>query len=65
MSPGTDPLARVLVFLRQAKRACTAADVKLALAVAGARRAEVDAEWPRVHKRLRRHPHVLVEGARR
>ena len=64
MTLGPDPLARVLGVLSQAGVACTAADIKQALADAGVRRADVVDEWPRVQKRLRHHPYVLVEGAR-
>jgi hypothetical protein len=59
-----DPVARVLGVLREAEQACTAADIKRALVHAGAKRAEVDGEWPRLQKRLRHHPYVRVEGVR-
>jgi uncharacterized membrane protein len=57
-----DPLACVLGVLREAGQAWTATDIKQALARAG--RADLDGEWPRVQRRLRHHPYVLVEGTR-
>jgi hypothetical protein len=64
VSLGPDPLARVLGVLCDAGRACSAAEIKQALQRSGARRADVDAEWPRVQKRLRHHPYVVAEGTR-
>jgi hypothetical protein len=64
MTLASDPLARVLGVLREAGHACTVAEIKQALAQAGQKRPEIDAEWPRVQKRLRHHPYVLVEGDR-
>jgi hypothetical protein len=64
MDLGADPLAAVLGVLRHAGQACTVSGVKKALEHAGARRAEIDTVWPRVQKRLRHHPYVVVEGDR-
>ena len=64
MSLGADPLSQVLGVLRQAGEPCTGPTIKKALEHAGAARAEVDAAWPRVQKRLRLHPYVVVDGPR-
>lgn len=64
MTLGPDPLPRVLEVLSQLGRACTAAEIKQALAQAGAKRAAIEAAWPRAQKRLRHHPYVRVDGDR-
>lgn len=61
---GADPLARVLSLLSEVGHACTAADIKKAWEHAGAKRATIATEWPRVQKRLRHHPYITVEGDR-
>jgi hypothetical protein len=64
MSLGADPLAAVLGVLSQAGEPRTVVEIKKALEHAGSGREEIDSAWPRVQKRLRRHPYVHIESTR-
>jgi len=62
MTSRTDPLSDVLGLLQRAGEPWSVAQIKKAWEHSGARRSDVDESWPRVQKRLRHHPYVLVEG---
>jgi len=64
VTSATDPLPDVLGLLQRAGEPWTGAQLKKAWEHSGARRSHVDEAWPRVQKRLRHHPYVLVEGDR-
>jgi len=54
----------VIRVLREANAALTAGDVKTALRAGGVAKADADATWPRVQKRLKSHDSVIAEGNR-
>ncbi len=50
--------------LQEADAALTAAEVKQALRAGGVSKADADAAWPRVQKKIKSHVHVIAESNR-
>ncbi len=50
--------------LQEANAALTAGEIKLALRAGGVAKADADAAWPRVQKKIKSHDHVIVESNR-